>query len=166
MWLRQFIPAGISKHYKQNSTLFKKETEYALRGLVYIQLQNLRGRRPGIAEIAREIDAPYHYTGKIFQRLARHGFVESAKGKGGGFYFDADRPELPLKTIISAIEGDSLFTGCGIGLKACDNDNPCPIHHEFAPIRDAINSLVSGETIQNLAGKIAAGENTLLARLK
>jgi len=35
--------------------LFKKETEYAIRGLVYIQSQNTCGRRPGIAEIADEI---------------------------------------------------------------------------------------------------------------
>ncbi|MBN1820467.1 MAG: hypothetical protein JW833_07115, partial [Prolixibacteraceae bacterium] len=64
----------------------------------------------------------------------------------------SDKPELSLKTIISAIEGDSLFTGCGFGLKHCDEKNPCPLHFSYAPIRDAINELVERETIQTLAG--------------
>ena len=33
--------------------MFNKETEYALRGLVYIMLQNMKNRRPGTAEIAK-----------------------------------------------------------------------------------------------------------------
>jgi Rrf2 family protein len=146
--------------------LFKKETEYALRGLIYIQSQNTLGRRPGIAEIADEIDAPQFYTAKILQRLAKQGFVESLKGKGGGFSFNADLPELTLKTIITAIEGDHLFTGCGIGLKECNSDNPCPIHNQFAPIRESIEKLVSDESIQSLAEKVTKGEDTLINRLK
>ena len=46
--------------------MFNKETEYALRGLVYIDLQNMGGRRPGTLEIAREIEAPPFYIAKIF----------------------------------------------------------------------------------------------------
>jgi len=146
--------------------LFKKETEYALRGLVYIQAQNTKGLRPGIAEIADEIDAPPFYTAKILQRLAKQGFVVSVKGKGGGFSFNADQPELSLKTIINAIEGDHIFTGCGIGLMECSAENPCPIHDQFAPIRDSIDKLVSQETIQSLAEKISTGKETVNSRLK
>jgi Rrf2 family protein len=146
--------------------LFKKETEYALRGLIYIQSQNSAGRRPGISEIADEIDAPHFYTAKILQRLAKQGYVESTKGKGGGFSFNSAQPDLSLKTIITAIEGDQLFTGCGIGLKECSSENPCPIHEQFAPIRESIEKLVSEETIQSLAEKITSGKETVLSRLK
>jgi Rrf2 family protein len=131
--------------------VFKKETEYALRGMVYIQIQNLKERRPGVAEIAQEIEAPFYYTAKIFQRLAKLGFVRSLKGKGGGFFLDPEKKDLPLKEIIIAIEGDELFIGCGFGLKNCDENNPCPLHHQYGLIRNEINRLVSGETIQSLA---------------
>lgn len=133
--------------------MFNKETEYALRGLVYIQSQNLAGRRPGIAEIAKEIEAPQFYTAKILQRLVRHGLVASLKGKGGGFYFEKDKPDLALKDLIKFTEGDKTFSGCGFGLKHCDKNNPCPLHHQYAPIRQAIDKLVSEETIQSLATK-------------
>ncbi|HEX3007556.1 MAG TPA: Rrf2 family transcriptional regulator [Bacteroidales bacterium] len=133
--------------------MFNKETEYALRGLVYIQLRNQEGNRPGIAEIAREIEAPVFYTAKILQRLVRHGFVVSLKGKGGGFYFDSSKPDLPLKDLIVLTEGSKTFDGCGFGLKSCDGENPCPLHEQYAPIRESINTLVSTETIQSLAKK-------------
>ncbi len=131
--------------------MFNKETEYALRSLVYIQSQNMKGERPGIAEIARAIDAPQFYIAKILQRLAKQGFVNSVKGKGGGFYFDDTKDDLHLKDIISSTEGSDLFTGCGFGLKQCDENHPCPIHHKYAPIREALSKLVSEETVQGLA---------------
>ena len=133
--------------------MFNKETEYALRALVYIQSQNLAGRRPGIAETAREIGAPPFYVAKILQRMVRHGFVISVKGKGGGFHFDPQKPELPLKELIIATEGTRTFSGCGFGLKSCDEDHPCPLHVEYASIREAIYRLISNESVQSLARK-------------
>ena len=137
--------------------MFNKETEYALRGLVYIQGQNTKGLRPGIAEIAREIDAPYFYAAKVLQRLVKQGFVNSLKGKGGGFYFDKEKAELPIKEIIISTEGGHLFVGCGFGLKHCDENNPCPLHFKYAFIRESILNLVTEETIQGLAKTTADG---------
>ncbi len=146
--------------------MFNKETEYALRGLVYIKLQNLRGRRPGTSEVAKEIEAPPFYTAKILQRLVRIGFLNSLKGKGGGFFFDPEKPDLPLIKLISATEGDRSFSGCGFGLKHCDENNPCPLHEKYAPIRDSINKLVSEETVQSLAEKVYKKELNLSKILK
>jgi Rrf2 family protein len=131
--------------------MFNKETEYAMRGLVYIQLQNTNGRRPGIAEIAKEIEAPPFYTAKILQRLVRQGFVSSAKGKGGGFYFEKDNQELTIRELIETTEGNKTLLGCGFGLKHCDAAKPCPLHELYAPIREAMNHLLMTETIQSLA---------------
>ena len=134
--------------------MFNKETEYAIRGLVYIKLQNLKERRPGTVEVAKEIEAPPFFTAKILQRLVRFGFLESLKGKGGGFYFDPDKPDLPLINLIAVTEGNRSFSGCGFGLKHCDENNPCPLHEKYAPIRDSINKLVSDVTVQSLAEKV------------
>jgi Rrf2 family protein len=134
--------------------MFNKETEYALRGLVYIKLQNLKSRRPGTSEVAKEIDAPPFYTAKILQRLVRAGFLRSLKGKGGGFFFEPGKPEIPIKRLISEIEGDSSFAGCGFGLKQCDENNPCPLHDKYVSVRQSIHDLVSQETVEGLAEKL------------
>jgi len=141
--------------------LFTKETEYALRSLVYIQSQNVSGRTPGVVEISREIESPQFFTAKILHRLVKMGFLESHKGKNGGFYFDPGKPDLPLKEFIVAIEGEKLFSGCGFGLKQCDENNPCPLHHHYAPIRDALNELTGSQTIQSLASNALLLKETL-----
>ena len=146
--------------------MFNKETEYALRGLVYINLQNLKGRRPGTSEVAKEIEAPPFFTAKILQRLVRSGFLRSLKGKGGGFFFDPDKPDLPIINLISSIEGDRSFSGCSFGLKQCDSDNPCPLHDKYAPIREAINKLITEETVESLAEKVYKRELNLNEFLK
>lgn len=135
------------------NNMFNKETEYALRSLVYIQMRNLKEHRPGIAEIAKEIEAPHFFTAKILQRLVKHGVLHSLKGKGGGFYFEHGAPEMPIKDLIVLIEGGKVLTGCGFGLKHCNESNPCPLHEQYKAIREAINHLVSTETIQSLARK-------------
>jgi len=139
--------------------MFNKETEYALRSLVYIQLQNNENRRPGIEEIAVEIEAPRFFTAKILQRLVKHEIILSVKGKGGGFYFDKNKADLPIKSLIILTEGNKIFDSCGFGLKHCDPNNPCPLHEQYAPIRDAIDRLVSAETIQSLVQKYILKEN-------
>jgi Rrf2 family protein len=144
--------------------VFKKETEYALRGLVYIQMQNHQDRTPGILEISSEIDTPPSFTAKILQRLVRMGFIESMKGKNGGYFFNPKKPDVPIKKVIIAIEGDRIFTGCGFGLSHCDDNNPCPLHDAYAPIRESINNLLSHETIQALAKK--SNPEGVLSRLK
>jgi Rrf2 family protein len=131
--------------------MFNKETEYAIRGLVYIKVQNLKKRRPGTAEIAKGIDAPPFFVAKILQRLVRSGFLESMKGKGGGFFFDENKPDVPLSQLVSAIEGDRSFNGCVFGLRQCDENNPCPLHNKYVGIRNSLNNLLSGETIGTLA---------------
>lgn len=145
--------------------MFNKETEYALRGLVYVQVQQTKGFKPGIIEIAQEIDAPLFYTGKIMQRLVKMGFLMSTKGKGGGFYFDLNSPDLPLKTVIKAIEGEKAYSGCGFGLKSCDDDKHCSLHEQYAPIRASIDKLVSGNTVQSLARDFKNSDDILLKRM-
>jgi Rrf2 family protein len=145
--------------------MFSKETEYALRGLVYIQLQNLKGKRPGADEIVKEIGAPRFFTAKILQRMVRQGFIMSVKGKGGGFYFDKDKPEITIKEVLTLTESKRNFTCCGFGLEQCDCENPCPIHEQYVLIRDAVEKLVLTSTIQSLAKLNSNGVSAKL-RLK
>ena len=146
--------------------MFNKETEYALRSLVYVQVQNMKGFKPGIAEIAQEVDAPLFYTGKIMQRLVKQGFLTSVKGKGGGFIFDKRKPDISLKMIIQAVEGEKAYCGCGFGLKHCDETHPCPLHNQYAPIRNSIENLITSNTVQSLAREYHNGKDDLLSWLK
>jgi Rrf2 family protein len=136
--------------------MFNKETEYALRSLVYIQAQNLKGRKPGVDAIARTTEAPRQFTAKILHRLVRSGFLLSAKGKGGGFFLDKEKPSVNLLEVVTAVEGQKIFSGCVFGLRNCRKENPCPLHCRYISIRESLEELLSTETVLSLAEKYPA----------
>lgn len=141
--------------------MLSKSTEYSIRALVFVQLRNWEDKRPGVAEIAREIDAPAAFTAKILHLLTTHQLLFSMKGRGGGFYFPGYHSDRSLYDVIMVSEGDRLFTKCGLGLKHCNDAYPCPLHQEYAFIRDSILKLAKSETIASLAGKIKEGKAVL-----
>ncbi|HEY9534528.1 MAG TPA: Rrf2 family transcriptional regulator [Mucilaginibacter sp.] len=137
--------------------IFSKTCEYAIRGVFFIAHKTANGGRVGIKEIAIGIDSPEHFLAKILQDLSRRGIVQSVKGPNGGFYIDEDSLKRPLAAIVEAVDGNGIFTGCGLGLKQCSEVNPCPMHHEFKNIRSQIHQLVEETTIGDFKGDINLG---------
>jgi Rrf2 family protein len=126
--------------------MFSKACEYGIRAMMYIAQKSKDGSRVGLKEIAKGIDSPEPFMAKILQELSRQGLVQSIKGPNGGFYVDAQGMKVTLAEIVTAVDGDQLFSGCGLGLKACNENKPCPIHDEFKIIRNKLKSLL--ETTQ------------------
>lgn len=141
--------------------MLSKSTEYAIRALVFVQLRNWEQKRPGVGEIAKEIEAPEAYTAKILQTLTKNKLMDSMKGRGGGFFFNDNQSKLTLYDVIHVVEGDSCFHKCGFGLKQCNNDNPCPLHEKYKVIRDGFFEIVKQETIKSLSEKIIHGDAVL-----
>jgi len=138
-----------------------QSTEYAIRALVFIQLKNWEEKRPGVSEIAKEIEAPEAFTAKIMQTLSKHRLIESMKGRGGGFFFPNYQSNLTLYDVILKVEGDVCISKCGFGLKACDANNPCPLHDKYMAINDLFCNLVKSETITSLSKSILEGKAVL-----
>lgn len=144
--------------------MFSKTCEYAIRAMVYIVTKTGEGLKVGIKDIARNIGAPEAFVGKILQTLSRRGIVSSIKGPNGGFFIDNDQ-DLPLISIVRAIDGDGILTSCGLGIQTCSDKHPCPIHFEYADIRSRIAVMLKRNTIQDLASGIVSG-HTFLRKTK
>lgn len=128
--------------------MFSKTCEYAIRALIYIAQKSKDGNRVGIKEIAVGIDSPEYFIAKILQDLSRKNFVQSAKGPNGGFYMEAENLQLSIADIVREMDGDKLFSGCGLGLKECSENHPCPIHNEFKHIRNNIKEMLEKSKIE------------------
>lgn len=128
--------------------MFSKTCEYAIRALIFIAQKSKDGSRVGIKDISAGIDSPEYFIAKILQDLSRKGFVQSAKGPNGGFYMDENNLKLSVADIVREIDGDKLFSGCGLGLKECSEDHPCPIHNDFKHIRQEIKDMLDNSKIE------------------
>ncbi|MBN2173923.1 MAG: Rrf2 family transcriptional regulator [Bacteroidales bacterium] len=137
--------------------MLAKITEYAIRALVFIEIQNQQGARPGVKDIAREIASPEAYTGKFMQLLTKHGLVRSMKGRGGGFFFDQNIRPLNLQKIVLVLEGEAYFNKCGLGFNGCDSHEPCPIHKDYIRVKQELFDLFEKLTIEGLANDVKKG---------
>ena len=124
--------------------MFSKTCEYAIRAMLFIAQKSVGGRKVGIKEIAKGIDSPEHFIAKILQDLSRKGLVQSQKGPTGGFYLDKLSLNRSLADIVSEVDGDKIFSGCGLGLKQCSKTEPCPLHNEFINIRKSVFKMLQG----------------------
>ncbi|MCF0074064.1 Rrf2 family transcriptional regulator [Dyadobacter sp. CY261] len=141
--------------------IFSKTCEYAMRAVFYIAQRSEEGEKAGIREIAEHINSPEPFLAKILQKLSKEGLILSSKGPNGGFYLDSGGLKRPLADIVQAIEGDSIFIGCGMGLSYCSETNPCPLHDDFKKIRTQIVIMLRGTSIGQFNEELIQGQLTL-----
>lgn len=126
--------------------------------MVYIMSKAALMQRSGIKEIATAIGANEHTTAKILQLLAKEGIIYSVKGPSGGFYLLPDAAPIHLIEVVRLIDGDNFFFECGLGLKECSENKPCPIHHTYKAARAALYQQFCSITVQQLSNDIALGK--------
>ena len=131
--------------------MFSKSCEYGLRAVIYITKQSILGNKMGAKEIAAAIDSPMAFTGKILQKLVKSKIVNSTKGPYGGFTCEIDKiKKTPISEVVKTIDGDAIYTGCGLGLSECDEKNPCPLHYKFVEVRSKLREMLETNTIYSL----------------
>lgn len=131
--------------------MFSKACEYAIRASIIVAAESVNNRRLSLAEISEKIDSPLAFTAKILQKLVKNKVLLSVKGPGGGF--EADTPNLKnirLMSIVRSIDGDTVFKACSIGLNECSEENPCPVHHKYKPIKLKLIEMFENTSLEEL----------------
>lgn len=142
--------------------MFSKTCEYGIRASIFIASQSYQNNRTGLKDIAKKIDSPEAFTAKILQILVRNNIIHSVKGVGGGFEIPKEKMQMiKLAHIVTAIDGDSVFTGCGLGLSHCSEIHPCPLHDKFKLIRDELAFMLENTNLEELTLGLKSGDTFL-----
>jgi Rrf2 family protein len=132
--------------------MFSKACEYAIRATLLLARYSLNGQRASVKDIAEATGSPLAFTAKVLQQLNRAGIVQSVQGKQGGFEISEEQMKnTRLSQIVALMDGDQVFTGCGLGLPTCNALKPCPMHDRFASVRNELRNMLEGTTVLNLA---------------
>ena len=138
--------------------MFSKACEYGIRATIYIAKKSLLDSKVSLKEVAKAIDSPEAYTSKILQKLAKNNIINSDKGPTGGFSMDKLKLDnVKLSTIVFTIDGDAIYKGCGLGLKECNEQKPCPVHNQFKTVRDDLKIMLETTTIISLTAGLKEG---------
>lgn len=142
--------------------MFSKACEYGIKASIFIAISSRQGRRVSPKEISEQIASPQAFTAKILQDLVRANIIKSVKGAYGGFEIDKNNiSKIKLNQIVNAIDGDSIYNGCGLGLETCDENHPCPVHDKFKLIRAELKNMLENTNLEQLALDIQSGVSFL-----
>jgi Rrf2 family transcriptional regulator, iron-sulfur cluster assembly transcription factor len=134
--------------------IYTKTGEYAIRAVLNLARQP-RDKLIMSSEIAKVEDIPAHYLAKILQKLAKYGYVDSFKGRGGGFKITEQAKKSSILDIVEKVEGPVIDNRCVTGLKQCSEEFPCPLHEEWAKVRERIHELISSKSVEEVAATYA-----------
>ncbi len=138
--------------------MFSKACEYGIKASVYIVEHSLKDEKVSLKGVAKAIDSPEAYTSKILQQLSRNNIIQSEKGPSGGFSIDKTKIEkINLSTIVTAIDGDSIYKECGLGFHQCDESKPCIIHNQYKTIRNDLKKMLEDTLLVDLSEDIDKG---------
>lgn len=123
-----------------------KSSQYAIQAVMFLAVQP-KNHSVFQRDIAKALDIPNHFLGKILQMLVKHDLILSQKGKNGGFIINGEAGKITLDTIVRIIDGDSFLDGCVVGFPNCSNDHPCPVHKEWLSAKNEIAKIFKQKEI-------------------
>lgn len=139
--------------------------KYGIRAVIYLAVNEKEGQKIGIKQIAKDLDIPSPFLGKILQQLAKHKILSSTKGPHGGFGLNRVATDITLMNIVEIIDGTEVFDSCLLGLSICGNDPDkqaiCPMHPVSQPVRQSMFSMFNDQTVGALAQDIGKVEQLI-----
>ena len=64
-----------------------------------------------------------------------------------------------LRTFV--LDGDNVYSGCGLGMHTCDSEHPCPLHNNFIKIRTELKQMLENTSLLGLMNDIKIGKSFL-----
>lgn len=134
--------------------MLSKKSQYALRALSFLVEKKDQGPVL-ISDIATEKKIPIKFLENILLELKKAEILDSKKGKGGGYFFNADPSQVTLATIIRLVNGPIAMIPC-VSLhfhEHCLNCNQehCGLHDVLIEVRDASLAILEKKTLLDIA---------------
>lgn len=130
--------------------IFSKSFGYALRGILYVAMMNDEKRKIRIDEMASRLAVPRHFLGKIMNKVAKYGILNSTKGPNGGFSLNSSSLDTTLLKLVESMDGLEQFDECVLRFRKCNIENPCPLHHQVQSCKNELLKTFSETTMASL----------------
>lgn len=127
--------------------------DYALKAILDLALHHA-SEPVTIHELAKRLDIPNKFLEQILLDLKRGGFVESRRGKVGGYLLAKPASEIKLGEVIRFIEGPIEAIACvDRGYKGCRETKCCVFRGIWQDVSKATAKIVDNINFEDLAKK-------------
>jgi Rrf2 family protein len=139
-------------------SILSKSCVYGLRATLYVASFDADRKFVPIREVAEELQISFHFLTKILQQLTEAGLMESYRGPNGGIALAGDAAKKSLLDVVKAIDGDSIFQTCILGLADCSDKHPCPLHGVWGTQRKQLFNALKKTSLGDLRGPLMRKE--------
>ena len=132
-----------------------KRGEYALRSLINLGIAAKVGRPlVRVTELAKAEDLPIKFLEQVMQQLREAGFVESERGKHGGYRLAKAPSQIHIGEIVRLIDGPLAPIGC-VSQTAyapcnCPDEAHCGLRMLMLDVRNAIAAILDRYTLADV----------------
>lgn len=136
--------------------MLSQRAKYAIRAMQELT-RLIPGQTLQATELSERIKAPLHFLEGILLELRREGFLESRRGRSGGYKLNRPSDMISIADIIRQIDGPLALTTCAsrTAYARCD-DCPTPDDCQLRPIllaaRDAMARVLEDSTLAHPEG--------------
>jgi len=136
--------------------------DYALKALLDLSLHYEQGLST-INDLAKRIDAPVKFLEQVLLDLKKGGFVESKRGKVGGYQLAKDPAEIILGQVIRYIDGPIEPIGCvEKGYSNCIDLRKCVFNNIWKKVAQATSEIIDQINFADLATQINRKQDALV----
>jgi len=122
--------------------LITRDTDYAIRALTCIAGSD--NGKAAMSELVRKLEIPRPFSRKILQALTKKGFLESYKGKGGGFALTKKPDKINIFQLVETFQGPFQLSEHLLKGRNCPRVKTCYLKKRMDKIeKDVIRELKS-----------------------
>ena len=129
-----------------------KRGEYALRALIDLGIAREQGRTMvQISELARRENLPVKFLEAILVELKNLGYLDSKRGKHGGYFLKQPMDTIKIGTVVRQLEGPLAPISC-VSVTAykrcsCPDEAHCGLRMLMLDVRNAIADILDQHTL-------------------
>jgi Rrf2 family protein len=132
-----------------------KRGEYALRSLINLGIAQELGRpKLQIGELAEKENIPIKFLEAILLDLNRAGYLDSKRGKGGGYFLKKPMNKIKIGDVVRFIDGPLAPISCASVTAyapcSCPDEAHCGLRLLMVDVRNAIAAILDKYTLQNI----------------
>jgi Rrf2 family protein len=139
--------------------VLSRKSKYGLKALLLLAQEE--GRGPVlVSELAAREALPKKFLEAILLDLKRHRFVDSRKGRGGGYFLRRKPSEISFGEVIRALEGPLAWVPC-VSQTAyapcaeCIDEQTCGVRAAMKEVRDTTAEILERTTLASVNAEIA-----------
>ena len=135
--------------------MLSKKAKYGLKAMSILAKEYGHGPLI-IGDIAKRERIPSKFLELILLELKKKGFLQSKKGKGGGYYLTRLPETISVGALIRALDGPLALLPCVSQMAyercaECPDEDVCGIRNVFKEVRDSTVSILERTTLAEMA---------------